>query len=172
MSKSFFFTIKSSQSRSGFTLVEVLTGMVISIMTISMSANLVVTANIYKVVAKKNVAMQLLIQSDLEKVRSTAKFLARDDDKCPNNISASNANNYAGAANYANALRTALPVVVSATDPNVRNETYSLTRTPLTITEHNVLPINYEVKRSGSSTVEYSIYTEVIPNASFECPSI
>jgi prepilin-type N-terminal cleavage/methylation domain-containing protein len=197
--KPIFFT-KARQSRSGFTLIEVLTGMVISAMTISMSANLVVTANIYKVIAKKNVAMQSLVQADLEQVRATANSLAYATTTpaftaagaipaipaVTNNCSA-----------YGLALKTALlttptrvanpkttdTVAISSTTSTTASkvgndgDSYRVTRAlgvPSTSTP-NILPIEYTVKRlvngAESNKLDYSVYTEVIPNAAFQCPS-
>jgi prepilin-type N-terminal cleavage/methylation domain-containing protein len=172
MIKPIFFT-KFSQSRSGFTLIEVLTGMVISAMTISMSANLVVTANIYKVVAKKNVAMQTLIQADLEQVRNKAKFLLKDDSKCSNKLPTGTL--YTG-SNYANALKDSLDAVAAPVEDSRANEKYKLVRTIPTPTDHNVLRLQYNVQReitrgSGvySNNLDYSVYTEVIPDVVFQC---
>lgn len=171
-----------NKDRSGFTLIEVLTGMVISAMTISMSANLVVTSNIYKVVAKKNAEMQSIVQTDLEQVKTKAKSLAYDATKC---------------TAYASALQTALLTNPTVTNPTITDtyssavassvsndpankigndgDRYRVTRTigSISASTPNILPIEYTIKRlvNGVATnkIEYSIYTEVIPDAVFQC---
>jgi prepilin-type N-terminal cleavage/methylation domain-containing protein len=199
------FLTKASQNRSGFTLIEVLTGMVISSITISMSANLVVTANIYKVVAKKNAAMQSLVQADLEQVRATANSLAYaastpaypaiaavGSTPAIPAIAAVPANCSA----YGLALKTALlttptRVAESRTTDTVATSSTSTTASKIgndgdsyrvtrrlgvpTTSNPNILPIEYTIKRlvNGveSNKLDYSVYTEVIPNAAFQCPS-
>jgi Tfp pilus assembly protein PilV len=166
-----FAIIKTSQSRSGFTLIEVISGMAISITTVSLSANLFITANLYKVAAKKNVAMQQLVQADLEKVKSKARYLTKDDNKCVSKLPTGTA--YTG-ANYATSLKDSLDTVVAAVRDSQANEKYVLTRTPLTPTSHDVLPLEYTLKRELSpgvvSAQSYYVYTEVIPDAALQCP--
>jgi prepilin-type N-terminal cleavage/methylation domain-containing protein len=199
---------KASQKRSGFTLIEVLTGMVISSITISMSANLVVTANIYKVVAKKNAAMQSLVQADLEQVRATANSLAYNPavlgtqsypaipatGTTPAIPAIAEVTN--NCAEYGRALKTALlttptRVAESRTTDTVATSSTSTTASKIgndgdsyrvtrrlgvpTTSNPNILPIEYTIKRlvNGveSNKLDYSVYTEVIPNAAFQCPS-
>jgi prepilin-type N-terminal cleavage/methylation domain-containing protein len=170
-----------NNDQSGFTLIEVLTGMVISAMTISMSANLVVTANIYKVVAKKNAQMQSLVQTDLEKVKTTAKSLAYDATKCTAYASALQTALLANAATSNSTIDSYSSAVATSASNDPANkigndgDRYRVTRTIGTIgtSTPNILPIEYTVKRlvNGVATnkIEYSIYTEVIPDAVFQC---
>jgi type II secretory pathway pseudopilin PulG len=158
--KYLFYTINLDRAKLGFTLIEVITGMMIAIITVSVTANLFVAANIYKVVAKKNAAMKSLIQSDLEIVRSQSNLLPQDDTKCNANLN----------TGYANALSTSLVAINSTA--TIVNNTYTITRTIHPIIDPNILPISYQVTGQGNTNLEYSIYTEVIPNAVFKCPSL
>jgi Tfp pilus assembly protein PilV len=158
--KSITSQIKRLDLSAGFSLIEVSCGMLISILAVSVTANLMVTANIYKIKAKKNAQMTALIQSDVELIKSQANLLPYDQLKC----SATASNGYAKAlsATFSSSESTATLV----------NDSYTVTRTLNPITDPNILPLSYRVKRTGSTSTEYSIYIEVVPNAIFQCPSI
>lgn len=157
------------RSSGGFTLIEVIAGMLIATLTFSVTANLVVMANLYKVASKKNAVMKSLVQSDLEVVRAQANALPSNNALCSGTTS----------AGYASALRNAVASSASSTNPNanlasavVVNEQYRVNRTFNTITDPNILPITYQVTNTRGKSQNFSLYIEVIPNAVFQCPSL
>jgi prepilin-type N-terminal cleavage/methylation domain-containing protein len=150
-----------AKSQQGFTLLETMTAAMISLVFLSLGANLVLAANLQKVVAKRNISMSNFIQSDLEGIKYQSNLIAKDNTKCsPVDV----ANGYAGA------LQAKVGTTVSST-VKILNQNYTMTRSIGTITNPRILPISYTFNRSGSTTSDYQLYIELIPNAAFTCPS-
>jgi type II secretory pathway pseudopilin PulG len=163
------------QSQQGFTLLETMMGAMISLLFLSLGANLVLAANLQKVVAKRNIQMNTLIQSDLETVKYQANTLPKDDTMCPKTIGTNMIKGY-GAALQAN-LRDKLGSDIITTDVKIGNTNYQMKRT-IDITQSgnanpSVLPVYYQFARKddAKSKTEYELYIEIIPNAAFTCPS-
>jgi competence protein ComGC len=167
--KNQFIPFKQNKSQQGFTIVETMTGALISMLFLGLGANLVLVANLQKVVAKKNVAMNTAVQSDMEAIKYQANLLKQDNTKC-NPKNANGTDN--PSAGYANELKLKLGNSATATqDLKILNTNYTMTRTIDTITEANIIPISYQFTPQGSTTPEYKLYIEMIPNAAFTCPS-
>lgn len=147
----------------GFSLIETLVASIVIAMFLSLGANLVVVANLYKVVARNNNAMNALIQSDVNTIKYQAAQVVKDDTKCS---PADAANGYAGA------LRSKL-VASTATDIKVFNNTYTMRRTIDTPTDADILSVSYSFTPQGAPTSQsqYNLSIQIIPNAAFTCPN-
>ena len=153
-------TNKINTAQQGFSLFETVIAAMISLTFISLGGNLVLTANLYKVVAKKNQAMTVLIQSDLDGIKDRASKIIKDDLKC----NQTNVNN-----GYANDLRSKLGTNAPI-NFQILNNNYTMTRTIDPIANADILPISYLFTRQGFTTPEYDLNIQIIPNAAFTCP--
>jgi type II secretory pathway pseudopilin PulG len=153
----------SNNPQQGFSLFETVVAAMISILFVSLGANLVLSANMYKVVAKKNEAMNSLIQSDVDGIKYQAQILQKSTSLCT--------------TGYGSPLKTALGTDVKRTDVKILGNTYILTRTLEAIPTDNkdILPISYtfqEKPKDSTSTAppsEYNLHIEIIPNAALSC---
>ena len=153
-------TNKINTAQQGFSLFETVIAAMISLTFISLGGNLVLTANLYKVVAKKNQAMTVLIQSDLDGIKDRASKIIKADGKC----NQTNVNN-----GYANDLRSKLGTNAPINVQILKNN-YTMTRTIDPIANADILPISYLFTRQGFTTPEYNLNIQIIPNAAFTCP--
>ena len=151
-------TNKINTDRQGFSLFETVIAAMISLTFISLGGNLVLTANLYKVAAKKNQAMTVLIQSDLDGIKDRASKIIKDDLKC------NNVNN-----GYANDLKSKIGTDALIKVQILKND-YTMTRTIDPIANADILPISYLFTRQGFTTPEYDLNIQIIPNAAFTCP--
>ena len=155
---------KNESQQQGFSMLETLMASMISLVFLSLGANLILAANMHKIVAKTNIAMNNFIQSDLEGVKYQANLLTKDNDKCnPTDVT----NGYAGV------LKTKLGVTTPV-NLTTSNRNYTMTRTIGTITNSRILPISYVFTRNPTplgQAPEHQLYIEMIPNAAFTCPS-
>ena len=158
-------TNKINTARQGFSLFETVIAAMISLMFISLGGNLVLTANLYKVKAKRTDVMNSLIRADIEsiKYRSTKQ---NDIAKC-----------LATKANPANGFASELSGKIGADSSNTGTTTtrilgrnYILTRVANSITDPNILPLSYSFAAQGSSQSEYDLTVQIISNASLQCP--
>ncbi len=153
----------SNNPQQGFSLFETVVAAMISILFVSLGANLVLSANMYKVIAKKNEAMNSLIQSDVDGIKYQAQILQKNNGLCT--------------TGYGSALKTTLGTDVKSTDVKILGNTYILTRTLEAISTDNVhiLPVSYtfqEKPKDSTSTAppsEYNLHIEIIPNAALTC---
>ena len=153
-------TNKINTDRQGFSLFEAVIAVMISLTFISLGGNLVLTANLYKVVAKKNQAMTVLIQSDLDGIKDRASKIIKDDSKC-NQTDVNNG--------YANDLKSKIGTNAPINVQILKND-YTMTRTIDPIANADILPISYLFTRQGFTTPEYDLNIQIIPNAAFTCP--
>ena len=153
-------TNKINTDRQGFSLFEAVIAVMISLTFISLGGNLVLTANLYKVAAKKNQAMTVLIQSDLDGIKDRASKIIKDDSKC----NQTNVNN-----GYANDLKSKIGTNAPINVQILKNN-YTMTRTIDPIANADILPISYLFTRQGFTTPEYNLNIQIIPNAAFTCP--
>ena len=153
-------TNKINTDRQGFSLFEAVIAVMISLTFISLGGNLVLTANLYKVVAKKNQAMTVLIQSDLDGIKDRASKIIKDDrNKC---------NQTDLNKGYANDLKSKLGTNAPINVQILKNN-YTMTRTIDPIANADILPISYLFTRQGFTTPEYNLNIQIIPNAAFTC---
>ena len=153
-------TNKINTAQQGFSLFETVIAAMISLTFISLGGNLVLTANLYKVVAKKNQAMTVLIQSDLDGIKDRASKIIKADSKC----NQTNVNN-----GYANDLKSKIGTNAPINVQILKNN-YTMTRTIDPIANADILPISYLFTRQGFTTPEYDLNIQIIPNAAFTCP--
>ena len=153
-------TNKINTAQQGFSLFETVIAAMISLTFISLGGNLVLTANLYKVAAKKNQAMTVLIQSDLDGIKDRASKIIKDDSKC----NQTNVNN-----GYANDLKSKIGTNAPINVQILKNN-YTMTRTIDPIANADILPISYLFTRQGFTTPEYDLNIQIIPNAAFTCP--
>ena len=151
---------KINREQQGFSLFETVIAAMISLTFISLGGNLVLTANLYKVAAKKNQAMTVLIQSDLDGIKDRASKIIKDDSKC----NQTNVNN-----GYANDLKSKIGTNAPINVQILKNN-YTMTRTIDPIANADILPISYLFTRQGFTTPEYDLNIQIIPNAAFTCP--
>ena len=157
-----FITTQKNHIQQGFGLLEATAAALISFLLIGVGANLVLTANLYKIKAKRTDVMNSLIRADIEsiKYRSTKQ---NDSAKC----SANTANGFASelmgkiGANSSNIKTARIPILGS---------NYILTRAANSITDRNILPLSYSFAAQGSSQSEYDLTVQIISNASLQCP--
>ena len=158
-----FITTRKNHVQEGFGLLEATAAALISFLLIGIGANLVLTANLYKIKAKRTDLMNSLIRADIEsiKYRSTKQ---NDSAKC--------------SANTANGFASELRGKIGADSSNIKTTTipilgrnYILTRAAnSTITDRNILPLSYSFAAQGSSQSEYDLTVQIISNASLQCP--
>ena len=158
-----FITTRKNYVQEGFGLLEATAAALISFLLIGVGANLVLTANLYKIKAKTNDVMNSLIRADIEsiKYRSTKQ---NDRAKCTGTTAdgfASELRGKIGADSTTNIKTTTIPIL---------GRNYILTRAANSITDPNILPLSYSFAAQGSSQSEYDLTVQIISNASLQCP--
>jgi prepilin-type N-terminal cleavage/methylation domain-containing protein len=169
-----------TKSQQGFSMLETMIAALISLIFMSLGANLVLAANLQKVVAKRSVAMNNFIQSDVEAIKYQSNLIAKNPDMCASK-STVQANPQLG---YAGALRNKFRPSTAQTTTNtidtndtttttvkILNQNYTMTRTlgPIPSSHSGILPISYQFKRTGYTPIEHELYVEVLMNAVFSC---
>lgn len=173
-----FVVIRKNNFQQGFGLLETMAAALLSLLFVSMGANLVLTANIYKVMAKRTDTMNSLIRADVESIKYQSSQLTDNADMCKHTKLKDG---------YAWALKDKLGVDsgstnVKTTSPKILGSTYTMTRT-IALDEAdkdrnpesspkidpNILPINYSFTLQGSPKSEYDLTVKVIPNAALNC---
>lgn len=150
-------------TEKGFTIIDVIVGMLIASVFLVVSMQAMVFATYSRVKAQQSSEGLLLIQQDLEEVKFKAATLPANPAKC----NPSDADN-----GYAKYLQDNLTAI---TNPkSVKVFQYNLTRIPsfesaFSATPYNVLKLNYTVTPVGASSSVATLYTEVIPDAAFQC---
>lgn len=169
---------KLSQQEQGLTLVEVMIAILITSIFIAVSMQSVVIAAYFKARGKQYAEATTWIQEDLEQVRYRASQLPYDSTKC---------NAPAQDKGFAHQLRINLPDVDQTPGGDqhtgtkkITGKTYVLYRDGpeadsvigpnVSETTYEVMTMKYEVKPQGSDEVIARMYTEVIPDAAFQCP--
>ena len=144
----------NNSQASGFTLIEVLAGILMATAFVLIASQAIAISAVYRIQALRKAEALLAIQDDLESV----KFVSLQ-------IPATQANCNTG---YADTLIAALP---ATTNPTLLNKDYNLTRTTLekSVDQPHVMTLSYAVTEPESGVVISELYTEVIPNAAFEC---
>jgi Tfp pilus assembly protein PilV len=175
-----------TKPQQGFSLLEATIASMISLVFMSLGANLVLAANIHKIVAKRSVTMNNFIQSDLDAIKYQANLVAQNNTKC-------NAGDKNGDGSiispelpvwqgYGGALKDKLlataattnNVVASTTTVKIINQDYTMTRTLEAIpgTDPNIMPISYKFTRDTTpNIIEHQLYVELMPNIALTCPA-
>lgn len=154
---------------SGFTLVEVLVGLLVIVGFISTAMQALVTATVFKVKGQELSEATTWIQEDLERVRFEANRLDYGVDV---DLSACEATS--NGSGYAARLRDRINANAPI-DPNklsaIGNRPYTLTRTsklPISA-PYNVLSLEYEVTSADNIPISI-LHTKIVPDASLRCP--
>lgn len=168
-------SLKLHQHRSqGFTLIEVMVSIILLTAFLSIGMTALATASLVKARANATTFAGNWIEEDLEQVRAQANLVTYTSSRC--NPSGTN-------LGFAYALQQNLNSVAVArggtyTMPGT-DRTYTLDRT-VTVSStapYEVLQLVYTVQASQSSSTPAlnsnstvtTMYTEVIPNAAFQC---
>lgn len=179
------FKPKLPQQEQGFTLVEVLVAILITTLFVAVSMQAMVLAAVFKARAQESAEATTWIQEDLENVKYQASRY-KDNTECAPAI----INN-----GYADGFRDSLLKLNNPTNdpankignqtgsyPEIFEETsrtkkkFRLRRitNPVDVAPYNRLEVSYDVSPIiSTNTFGKSIanfYTEVIPNAAFQCP--
>lgn len=170
---SHFQKIRAIQNE-GFTLVEVLVGLLVIVGFISTAMQALVTATVFKVKGQELSEATTWIQEDLEMVKFKANRLHYVVDPDPTK------NMYVpvdavcqGTTNtgYASVLNDDLEAVASSKTSAIGNRPYTLSRT-ITLPSsapYNVLTLEYQVASADNVPIAIT-HTKVIPDASLACP--
>ncbi len=182
------------QQQYGFTLVEVLVGMLLTFAFVGTALQSIVVSTAFKVKAQEETEVNTWIQEDLENMRYEARRLdyhdgsdyiffdgsgyVTDPVRC-----AANAPN----AGYADLLKDYLleldpPDIDTSTTPDsqskttsktsqIGSRTYQLTTkiTPSNAAPYNILEVTYNVTSTESGHSIATLYAKIIPDASFAC---
>lgn len=167
-----YLSYKKSKSQQGFSLLETMAGAMISFLFLGLGSNLVLLANVHKVGAKINFAMNNAIQSDMETIQYQANQIAKNNDKCR---PVDPMNGYAADLRAKLGGSTNQPVIATST-MKILNNNYVMTRRtePIDLVDSlktNILPISYQFQREGAGKIDYELYVEVIPSAALTCGS-
>ncbi|NJM65687.1 MAG: prepilin-type N-terminal cleavage/methylation domain-containing protein [Acaryochloris sp. RU_4_1] len=163
----------SHQQQTGFTLVEVLVGLLVIVGFISTAMQALVTATVFKVKGQEISEATTWIQQDLEQVKFDATrldYAAGVYNPDPGACEATSES-----AGYAKRLSdqklgSTNPMVIAKTS-TTGNRPYTLSRTASlpTSAPYNILNLEYEVKSADNLPITI-VQTKVIPDASLACP--
>lgn len=170
-----------SNCSKGFTLVEVLVGLLVIVGFISIAMQAFVTATVFKVKGQELSEATTWIQEDLELIRYKANRLDyvvhTDPTQSTYNPDGSACQGTSATTGYADRLRDDMhgvdldaPVVINKASAS-GNRPYTLTRNVIlpNTAPYNVLTLDYQVT-SAEDTLILSRRTKVIPDASLACP--
>lgn len=153
--------LKSKSSQQGFTLTEVLVSILITTIFVAVAMQAIVLAAVMSLKAKQSAEATTWIQKDLESVKYQASL-----NQLPYN---SNACDSGYGASLNDTLEDPEP-----TDKTLVNKRFWIQRE--TIPNENILGIIYRIvpdnngSPGSSDDAITTIYTEVIPDAAFQCP--
>ena len=154
---------------TGFTLVEVLVGLLVITGFISTAMQALVTATVFKVKGQELSEATTWIQSDMERVRFEAKRMNIGD---PPDLAACQAlDNTSGyAALLQDRIDQNAPVDTDK-QSTIGNRPYTLKRTPALPSDapFNILSLEYEVVSADNIPIAI-VQTKIIPEKSLECP--
>jgi prepilin-type N-terminal cleavage/methylation domain-containing protein len=151
----------------GFTLIEVLVGILLMAAFTGTAMQAIVSATAFKVKAEELSEATVWMQEDLELVRYQASKVAEDIPACTASDSSKG---------YAQKLKDDLSKLPS---PDVFDRASAIGGRPYTITRlavassvqpFNVLTLNYTVTRKDETTLIAQLYSEIIPDKFLSCP--
>jgi type II secretory pathway pseudopilin PulG len=177
-----FFQLQSRRQKTseGFSMIEVLVGILMILSFTLISAQSMVTATAIRVRAQEKSETSNWIQQNLESVKIVANQINYDSASRVYPISSAIADHAArctaasSGAGYAQALKTMLDTeTTQSLSSGIGSRPYTLTRTTAvdTTAPFNVLEVTYNVYRGTTTTGEpiSTLYTEVVPGASLAC---
>lgn len=170
-----YFSNITPKRNDGFTLVEVLVGLLVIVGFISTAMQALVTATVFKVKGQELSEATTWIQEDLEMVKFKANRLDYEVDSSDptKSMYKPDENACQGTTNtgYASVLNDALDPVASSKTSAIGSRPYTLSRT-ITLPDsapYNVLTLEYQVASADNVPIAIT-HTKVIPDASLACP--
>jgi Tfp pilus assembly protein PilV len=178
---------KLKSPAEGFTLIEVLAGIIVATAFVLITSQAIAISALYRVRAQRESLAWLWIQENFEEdvkfeVSQLSKAAAKCTEKDENgNYVYENGDSAVPADGYAQALITQLGAadgVATTESPELLNKAHTATRILGVKDEapYNVMTVSYEVRDPDMGTAEdpdgkviASFYTEVIPDAVFNC---
>lgn len=170
--------LKQLQQVQGFTLVEVMASIVIATLFVATAMQAMVVATVFKAKAQEYSEATTWIQEDLENLRLSASQYA-DSARCsatgPNNGYADglrdNLHNINPETRAGNAASAPDSDIITPTKTSRSGKTYTFRRvsTPQNAAPYAVLRLTYTVTPTSGGSSTASFYTEVIPDATFQC---
>ncbi len=170
--------LPSANTEEGFTIIDVIVGMLIASIFLLVSGQAMLLAAYSRLVSQQYTEGLLLIQQDLEEVRYNAALLGDDSITDINDslyVTDDEHQDYCGATvatdGYAQALVGVLLPNNPTTKLKINTIEYNLTRTATVspTSPFNVLQLTYLVKNTSDNKEVATLYTEVIPDAAFNC---
>uniref|UniRef100_B8HQ56 Uncharacterized protein n=1 Tax=Cyanothece sp. (strain PCC 7425 / ATCC 29141) TaxID=395961 RepID=B8HQ56_CYAP4 len=154
---------KNSTSQQGFSLPEVMVGMLIMLIFVAMGGQLMFFSATYRQLSRERAQVVAAVQEEIEKVRDRAAQLDASGNTY-NPVPARCNNAYGSALNTD--IGTAVPAPVTYTTSAGR--TFSIART--TAANNNILQLTYTATPTGGgTTTTVTLRTEVIPYAVLYC---
>ena len=150
-------------------MVEVLVAILITTVFVSVAMQAVVIAAVFKARAKQYAEATTWIQENLELVRYRASEYEKSASPYSLKCSATTA-----ADGLAAGLLTDIGGTPSTTSKAIGGKNFTLTRTgdyTSSSDPYKVLNIDYMVTPNSGGSAIASLHTEVIPNATFNCPA-
>jgi Tfp pilus assembly protein PilE len=186
---------RKRQTAQGFTMVEVIVGILLTLIFTAISMQAVVMGTAVKVHGDEITDATTWIQQDLEDITTQANAIDYTSSTSPYTFNATrcgtpgtpvtSASGYASVLNGLTSLVNSPPALISSTAPITKTNSsgarsYYLVRTttvkpqPSGVSNwpYNVLQISYQVYRNSDLTSPIfanPYYAEVIPGASFQC---
>ncbi|MGF1602717.1 MAG: type II secretion system protein [Thermosynechococcaceae cyanobacterium] len=199
-------TAKRHHQHSGFTLIEVLVGMLLVLIFAAVSMQAFLAATAIKIRAQELSEADTWIKADLEDLRKTAKNLDLAGTEYTPSLTTclgdflkngGSANRFEGygyklldqiSASLRNPTTGIVPLnadvaPVDGTNDSVKittvrtsevgNRPYNLDRTltPVNASPYNRLAVTYRVTAQSDGDTVATLYTEILPDASFVCPA-
>lgn len=151
---------KSKPQSNGFTMIEVLAGILMATVFVLIATQAIAISAVFRVRAQRESEAVMKIQEDLEDIKFDALKA----------LSATCGDTATKSTGYGQALITSIATPASS-DITLLNKSYSMTRTleVYDVSPYNAITVSYSVADPTSGNVIADLYTEVIPDAAFEC---
>lgn len=167
--------LKSPKTEAGFSLPEVLVAILIATTFAGIAMQAVALGAYFKVRARQFSEATTWIQQDFESVKNQASQLSANTTKCKSNTQD---------AGYGKYLEQNLPTLSGGGTKIITGKSYTLQRTtsiggntaisgtcPTTYHAcYEVLRLTYTVNPTSGGSPTATIYSEVLPDAVFQCP--
>lgn len=161
---------KSHDQQAGFTLIEVLAGMLMATIFVLITTQAIAISALYRVRAQRETEAWNWIQEDFEDI----KFASLQDIANADCSATVNTNGYAQSLITKVDATTTSPSIKTQADlniPNLVNKEYNAVRTldVYNSAPFNVMTVSYSVIEPTSSQEIANFYTEIIPDEAFQC---
>ncbi|MGB2924562.1 MAG: type II secretion system protein [Limnothrix sp.] len=168
---------KRKKEQAGFTLIEVLAGMVMATVFVLITTQAIALSALFRVRAQRESEAVNWIQEDLENIKFAALFAPADENACDATTQATGYGQslkaYVESANFIDEFSPD-PDDDGDGDPTTRemlNKPYEMERAldVYNFAPYSLLTASYSVVDPDSGLVIADLYTEVIPDAAFDC---